>query len=119
MKLIAKEQPTSEGKARAAKAKRSAGAASAPAKAKKAELPKKTDVSKKAVKRSGETGKAFMDVARDYLREVVVELKKVVWPSRKETLSSTGVILVIVGLSGLFLGLVDLVLSKLLHLMVH
>lgn len=120
MKLTAKEEQTSKGKARgAAKAKKSAAGPAAPARPKKADLAKKGDTPKKAVKKSGETGKSFLDTVRDYLREVVVELKKVVWPSRKETMGSTAVILVIVGLTGLFLGFVDLVLSKLLHFLVH
>ncbi|MCL5405644.1 MAG: preprotein translocase subunit SecE [Deltaproteobacteria bacterium] len=120
MKLIAKDEQASNGKARnGTKAKRSAARPAVPAKPKKADVARKTDVSKKAVKRSGEAGKTFTDTVRDYLREVVVELKKVVWPSRKDTLGSTAVILVIVCLTAVFLGLVDLALSKLLHFMVH
>jgi preprotein translocase subunit SecE len=120
MKLIAKDEQTSDGRPRGgAKTKRSTPRAEAPARTKKSDLVRKGDASKKVVKKSGEAGKPFMDKARDYLRDVVAELKKVVWPSRKETLGSTAVILAIVGLSGIFLGLVDLVLSKLLHLMVH
>ena len=104
MKLISKDERTSEGKARARKPKRSAAGPPVPAKVKKSELAKKSDVSKKAVKRSGETGKTFTETVRGYLREVIVELKKVVWPSRKETLGSTGVIMIIVSLTAVFLG---------------
>jgi len=46
------------------------------------------------------------------------ELRKVVWPSRKETIGSTSVVLVIVALSGVFLGIVDLILSRLVRLIV-
>jgi preprotein translocase subunit SecE len=53
-----------------------------------------------------------------YLREVVHELRKVVFPSRKETIGSTSVVLVIVLLASLFLGLVDSVLSRLVRLLV-
>ena len=121
MKLIAKDEKTSDVKVRSgAKAKKAAARADAIARPKKSSDPaRKTDVSKKAVKKSGERGKAFLDSTRDYLRDVVAELKKVVWPSRKETLGATGVLLVIVSLTGVFLGLVDLMFSKLLHLMVH
>ncbi|MDR3570263.1 MAG: preprotein translocase subunit SecE [Syntrophobacteraceae bacterium] len=120
MKLIAKDEQTSEGRARTAtKAKKASPKAEAPLKPKKFDPSKKGDASKKVVKKSGEAGKPMVDVARNYLREVVVELKKVVWPSRKETLGSTAVILAIVGLTGIFLGLVDLLLSRLLHFMVH
>lgn len=53
-----------------------------------------------------------------YLREVVHELRKVVFPSRKETIGSTAVVLVICVLAALFLGLVDSVLSRLVRLLV-
>ncbi len=85
---------------------------------KKTDIVKKTDTPKKAVKKPGETSIAWVDTARNYLREVVFELKKVVWPSRKETMGSTAVVLVIVGLSAVFLGIVDLVLSRLVKLLV-
>lgn len=53
-----------------------------------------------------------------YLREVVHELRKVVFPSRKETIGSTAVVLVICVLAALFLGLVDSVLSRLVRLLI-
>ena len=53
-----------------------------------------------------------------YLREVVHELRKVVFPSRKETIGSTSVVLVIVLLASVFLGLVDSILSRLVRLLI-
>lgn len=47
-----------------------------------------------------------------FLQEVWAELKKVHWPTRKETYAATGVVLVIVALIAFFLGLVDLLLSQ-------
>ena len=47
-----------------------------------------------------------------FLREVKVELKKVTWPSRKQTIGSTIVVLVLVVLISLFLGLVDMGLTS-------
>ena len=47
-----------------------------------------------------------------FLREVRVELKKVTWPSRKQTIGSTVVVLVLVLLISLFLGLVDIGLTN-------
>jgi preprotein translocase subunit SecE len=79
---------------------------------------KKTEVAKKTVKKPAEPRMAWVDTVRDYLREVVYELRKVVWPSRKETMGSTAVVLVIVGLSATFLGLVDFVLSRLVRFLV-
>ena len=50
-----------------------------------------------------------------FFREVKVELKKVTWPSRKETITSTSVVVVLVLLSSFFLGVVDLGLSRLIR----
>ena len=53
-----------------------------------------------------------------YLKEVLHEMRKVVFPSRKETIGSTTIVLVIVLIAALFLGLVDSVLAKLVRLLV-
>jgi preprotein translocase subunit SecE len=52
--------------------------------------------------------------AKQFLREVRTELKKVTWPSRKDTLSGTAVVLVAVFIIALFLGIVDSGLSNLI-----
>ncbi len=52
---------------------------------------------------------------QEFLREVKIELKKVTWPSRKETLASTAVVLITVIISAYFLGLVDFILSKIIR----
>ncbi len=52
--------------------------------------------------------------AKQFLREVRTELKKVTWPSRKDTLSGTAVVLVAVFIIALFLGVVDSGLSNLI-----
>jgi preprotein translocase subunit SecE len=109
MKLIQTKEQSSDKKLQAA---------AKPARPKKPEVLKKTETPRKAVKKSGEASPAWVNTARDYLREVVVEMKKVIWPSRKETLGSTAVVLVIVGLAAVFLGLVDLVLSRLVKILV-
>ncbi len=49
--------------------------------------------------------------AIQFLREVKIELKKVTWPTRKQTMGSTLVVIVLVMIISLFLGLVDLGLS--------
>ncbi len=115
MKPVEKKDEISNKKVQSietAKKAASRAVAAKPARAKKAETPKK------AVKKPGETPMAWIGTARTYLREVVFELRKVIWPSRKETIGSTGVVLVIVGLAAAFLGLVDLVLSRLVKLLV-
>jgi preprotein translocase subunit SecE len=50
-----------------------------------------------------------------FFREVKVELKKVTWPSRKQTMGSTVVVLVLVIIISLFLGVVDFGLSSLIQ----
>jgi preprotein translocase subunit SecE len=51
---------------------------------------------------------------KQFLREVKTELKKVTWPSRKDTLSGTAVVLVAVFIIAIFLGIVDSGLSNLI-----
>jgi preprotein translocase subunit SecE len=58
-----------------------------------------------------------VDTVRQFLREVRVELSKVTWPTRKDTIASTSVVLIIVFLIAAFLGIVDLGLSKLMRLL--
>ena len=50
-----------------------------------------------------------------FLREVKIELKKVTWPSRQQTMGSTLVVIVLVMIISLFLGLVDLGLSTVIR----
>ncbi len=46
--------------------------------------------------------------AREFLREVRVEMKQVTWPSREDVISTTGVVIVAVAFFGVFLWIVDL-----------
>ena len=70
----------------------------------------------KAIKPSGrKLQPAFLAKSVQFLREVKIELKKVTWPSRKETLASTGVVIIIVVIISAFLGLVDMGLSSLIR----
>lgn len=54
-----------------------------------------------------------------FLQEVWAELKKVHWPTRRETYAATGVVLVIVALIGFYLGLVDFLLSQVVQLILR
>ena len=49
-----------------------------------------------------------IEKATQFLKEVKQELKKVVWPTKKQTIASTSVVLVVVFFIGFFLGLIDL-----------
>lgn len=54
-----------------------------------------------------------------FLKEVKFELKRVTWPSRKETLAGTVVVLVIVMIVALFLGIVDMGLAELIKMVLR
>ncbi|MDT8419106.1 MAG: preprotein translocase subunit SecE [Desulfuromonadales bacterium] len=51
-----------------------------------------------------------------FLNDVQGELKKVTWPTRKDTYASTIVVIVLVLVSAAYLGGVDMVLSRLIRL---
>ena len=53
---------------------------------------------------------------KQFLREVKIELKKVTWPSRKDTIYATIIVLICVLIFGFFLGMADLGLSRLVRL---
>jgi preprotein translocase subunit SecE len=57
----------------------------------------------------------FINSSVQFLREVKIELKKVTWPSRKQTLGSTLVVIVVIILISIFLGSVDIGLSSLIR----
>jgi preprotein translocase subunit SecE len=60
--------------------------------------------------------KVFKSAARDFLISSWLEIKKVVWPTPKQTLASTSVVIVVVILVSVFLGIVDFGLSKVVKL---
>ncbi|MBC2703684.1 MAG: preprotein translocase subunit SecE [Desulfobacula sp.] len=57
----------------------------------------------------------FFKKAMDFFREVKMELKKVTWPTRKQTTGTTIVVIIFVFVVAVFLGLFDLGLSKLVQ----
>ncbi len=58
----------------------------------------------------------YLQQAIQFLREVKIELKKVTWPSRKQTMGSTAVVIVLVIIIAFFLGAIDIGLSRLIRL---
>lgn len=62
---------------------------------------------------------AFVTKSIEFLREVRVEIKKVTWPSRKQSMGSTLVVIVLVAIVAGFLGIVDISLSGLVSLALH
>jgi len=53
---------------------------------------------------------------KQFIKEVKSELKKVVWPTRKDTIASTSVVVILVLIIALFLGLVDFGLSRVIRI---
>ena len=51
-----------------------------------------------------------------FLDEAKAELKKVTWPTRKQAIASTAVVIVVVIILSIFLSLVDLGLTKMIKL---
>jgi preprotein translocase subunit SecE len=56
--------------------------------------------------------------AKDFLSEVKVEVKKVIWPSRKEAVGGTMVVMVVVLIIAVFLGIIDTILSKIVEALI-
>ena len=56
----------------------------------------------------------YVNVATQFLREAKLELKKVKWPTRKELLASTAMVIFLVLIVSLFLGVIDFGLIKII-----
>ena len=54
----------------------------------------------------------FIQKSSQFLKEFKIEMKKVTWPSRKDTVASTSVVLVITILVSMYLGLADWLITK-------
>lgn len=54
-----------------------------------------------------------------YFRETAGELRKVSWPTRSEATRLTIIVLVVIGITSLFLGLMDFLFSRLFALFIN
>jgi preprotein translocase subunit SecE len=59
--------------------------------------------------------KEKIEKIKEYFKEVYLETKRVTWPSRKDTLKGTYVILITVVVAATFLGIVDITVGKLIR----
>ncbi|MBR6044400.1 MAG: preprotein translocase subunit SecE [Ruminococcus sp.] len=73
------------------------------AKAEKAEKAEKAAKAAKAAK----TEKAKKGGLKKYLKDLRSEIKKVVWPSRKQVTNNTGIVMTVMAVMGLFLFAID------------
>lgn len=63
----------------------------------------------------------FLDMATTpviFLKEVKDELRKVVWPTRDEVIRLTAVVIIVSLIVGIYLGGIDLMLTKILALVI-
>ena len=60
-----------------------------------------------------------MNKLLQFFREVRVELGKVVWPTRREALKMTGIVILFSVFVSLFLGIADYGLARLIGLLVN
>ena len=60
--------------------------------------------------------KKWIEKTKQFSQEIKVELKKISWPQKKETISSTSVVLIIVLIVSFFLGVVDVALSRIVNI---
>ena len=76
------------------------------------------DTNAKGTKNKEESKKKKGGIAK-FFRDLRSELKKVVWPSRKQVVNNTGVVLATMTALGLFLAGIDFGLGELLDLVLH
>lgn len=128
MARLQRKKPTGAKKKKLDNEAATSGVASVPVKSpnkpavsptkKKASIPAKRGTgTAKSV--SGSKIKGIIDQSIQFLREVKVELKKVAWPSKKQTIGSTAVVLILVFIISAFLGIVDMGLSSLVRLVLQ
>lgn len=55
----------------------------------------------------------MLEKIRKFFQEVSIELKKVSWPTRQQTVSATMVVIVLTFIISFFLGIVDIILARL------
>jgi preprotein translocase subunit SecE len=56
---------------------------------------------------------------KEFVQDVLVEFRKVTWPSRAELINSTTVVIVVTVVLAFFLGAVDIGLTKVVERILH
>ena len=73
---------------------------------------------KKAAEKKKAEKKGAWTTVKQFYKDVIIEMKKVIWPSRQEVINYTLVVLITVTIVSTFILVLDLILSKLLHLII-
>ena len=84
--------------------------------AEKKAVAKTTD--KKAVAKKSDSGKKRFNLVKTF-KDMWAELKKVTWPSRKELVNYTLVVIAFMVATGIIIGLIDAGASALIQLITH
>ncbi len=61
----------------------------------------------------------FFERSKQFLYEVKIEFKKITWPTRKETIATTVAVISFSLFIAFYLGLIDVILTKLVQWMVY
>lgn len=72
-------------------------------------MAKKAEIESKAAKSKKDSAKSEKKKGgiRKYIRDLKSEIKKVVWPTRKQIINNTGIVLTVMVIVGLFLAGID------------
>lgn len=60
----------------------------------------------------------MVEKVKKYLNDVTLELKKVSWSTRDELMASTTAVLILVIILAIFIGICDVILSKIVNLVI-
>jgi preprotein translocase subunit SecE len=63
--------------------------------------------------------KNLFEVARNYLRDLRLEMRNVTWPSRAQVRSTTVVVILTIFILALYLAIVDWICEKILNPVIH
>jgi len=80
------------------------------------------NIRKKSPEKKGGSDRTILeriDTAKQFLRESKMELKKVKWPTKKELLAATGVVIFLSLLMAVYFGIVDFCLIKIIKAVIR
>ena len=66
---------------------------------------------KEKSKKEGDKKPGIIDRARRSLRDMRGEIKKVVWPTKKQVVNNTGIVLIVCAVAGVAIGCFDFILK--------
>ncbi len=66
----------------------------------------------------GVAGSNMFEKIKAFLKDAAVELRKVSWPTRRETVNSTVVVIALILMLGVFLAIIDGALAKIMGIII-